>query len=88
MVRFEVVGKLATVVTDDDSALREGMGMKRKSVRREKVPSASVQVLIRWPSELLTVVDAAAARAGVDRSQFVRSAALRAAREQLARPAF
>lgn len=54
--------------------------MKRKPVKREKSSSGSLAVLIRWPGDLLAEVDAAALREGVNRSQFVRSAALKAAR--------
>lgn len=57
--------------------------MKRKPIKRAKSPTGSLAVLIRWPSSLLAEVDAAALREGVDRSQFVRGAALKAARAGL-----
>lgn len=59
--------------------------MKRRPIKRATSPSGSLPVLIRWPSNLLAEVDAAALREGVDRSQFVRSAALQAARAGLPR---
>ena len=57
--------------------------MKRKPIKRGKSQSGSLAVLIRWPADLLAEVDAAALREGVGRSQFVRSAALKAARAGL-----